>query len=143
MNDLLGGSAASKSARYKADDDEGGDIEEGGPPPPPPTDGEQAMQRFFATVGELKADMASIRGLQREVVDLNEKGKTIVKTKEVQKHQEEMQVGLRQAGMGICMALERHASSCHALPGTSSGDPDLGAKEHGWVLGSMRLGRVA
>ena len=94
MNDLLGGAPASKrSARYKADyDDDEGDIEEGGPPPPPPTEGDQSMQKFFATVEELKADMATIRGLQKEVVDLNEKGKTIVKTKEVQKHQEAMQV---------------------------------------------------
>lgn len=50
------------------------------------------MRRFFAIVEDIKANMTEIKGLQKEVVDLNEKGKTIVKTKEVQKHQEEMQV---------------------------------------------------
>ena len=98
MNDLLGGAQAGgkRGAKYQPDDDgaeEHGDIEEGGPPPPPPTDEEQSMKLFFKSVEALKTDMAEIRGLQREVTDLNEKGKTIVKTKEVQKHQEEMQVG--------------------------------------------------
>jgi syntaxin 1B/2/3 len=53
------------------------------------------MQRFFKTVEELKSDMAKIRGLQREVTEMNERGKTIVKTKEVQRHQEAMQVSAR------------------------------------------------
>ena len=90
MNDLLGGSS---EAKYRADD---GDIEAGDPALPTPpvgTDGDQAMKAFFKTVEEIKENMAEIRGLQREVVDLNEKGKTLVKTKDVHKHQEEMQVG--------------------------------------------------
>lgn len=95
MNDLLGGSGPpgrGRSSRYKAPADVEDEDLEAGPPPPPPTDEEQSMQHFFKIVEELKADMAEIKVLQREVTTLNEKGKTIVKTKEVQRHQEEMQV---------------------------------------------------
>ena len=120
MNDLLGGaperskrsarappaSSASMRANELYDADEV-DLEEGGPPPPPPSEGEQSMKAFFKTVEELKENMAEIRGLQREVVDLNEKGKTLVKTKAVQKHQEEMQVGAGNLS-GICMGVSTH-----------------------------------
>ena len=117
MNDLLGGAQAGgkRGAKYQPDDEgaeeQHGDIEEGGPPPPPPTDEEQSMKLFFKSVEALKTDMAEIRGLQREVTDLNEKGKTIVKTKEVQKHQEEMQVG---AGRHLCA--HRNISKKHITP---------------------------
>ena len=64
------------------------DIEEGRPR----TDEETAMARFYEDIDKLKANIASIRGMQREVKDLNETGKTLVKTKDVHQHREEMQV---------------------------------------------------
>ena len=124
MNDLLGGAPErskrsarappASSASMRANelyDAEEVDLEEG-PPPPPPSEGEHSMKAFFKTVEELKENMAEIRGLQREVVDLNEKGKTLVKTKAVQKHQEEMQVG---SGNLRCICMGASASDKHKL----------------------------
>lgn len=51
------------------------------------------MQAFFKSVEEIKKDMADIRELQRDVNQMHEKGKTIVKSKEMQRHREDMQVG--------------------------------------------------
>jgi hypothetical protein len=50
------------------------------------------MNRFFATVEEVKADLAQINGLQQEVVRMHEASKTLVKSKEVQRSRQEMQV---------------------------------------------------
>ena len=67
------------------------DLEDG-PPEPPQTDDELSMKEFFRSVEDVKKDMNGIRALQREVTELHDAGKTMVKTKEVQKHQETMQV---------------------------------------------------
>lgn len=95
MNDLLGNVRGSNPAYAGKDDgfEHDSDIEEG-PPGPPPSEAEQAMQRFFAAVESIKMDMAQIRALQREVNELHEQGKTIVKSDAVKKHQRLMQVRL-------------------------------------------------
>jgi hypothetical protein len=54
-----------------------------------------AMQQFFKSVEDIKGDMAEIRGLQRDVMTMHEKSKTIVKSKEMEKHRKDMQVGSR------------------------------------------------
>lgn len=89
MNDLLGAARAGQDNSLYARDS---DIEEG-TYHPPPTDSEKEMQEFFKKVEDIKTDMAEIRGLQREVNQMNEKSKIIVKSKEMQKHREDMQVG--------------------------------------------------
>lgn len=57
-----------------------------------PTQHTQAMRGFFANVEAIKADMAEIRSLQREVLEMHERGKTIVKSKDMERHREAMQV---------------------------------------------------
>lgn len=115
MNDLLGAARAGQTNSLYAG--EGGDLEEGGYHPPP-TDSEKEMQEFFKQVEAVKTDMAEIRGLQREVNQMNEKSKIIVKSKEMQKHREDMQVGKG----------ERVGSSEHTV--RDSGTPDPGAPTH-------------
>ncbi|MEW5300696.1 MAG: hypothetical protein WDW38_005370 [Sanguina aurantia] len=88
MNDLLGAARAGQTSSLYAG--EGADLEEGGYHPPP-TDSEKEMQEFFKQVEAVKTDMAEIRGLQREVNQMNERSKIIVKSKEMQKHREDMQ----------------------------------------------------
>ncbi|GFR49180.1 hypothetical protein Agub_g11204 [Astrephomene gubernaculifera] len=90
MNDLLG-TVKGRNALYGGDDDELEieDIEE--QVAPPPTDAEREMQDFFKRVEQIKLDLAQVKDLQREVLSMHEKGKTIVKTKEMQKHRETMQ----------------------------------------------------
>ena len=95
MQDLLGSVKTNKNALYDqriTEDDV--DIEKGSPPPDdaPPTEQEQNMQTFFKSVDVIKKDLNEIKVLQREVIEAHERGKTLVKTKEVQKHQEIMQV---------------------------------------------------
>lgn len=68
---------------------------------PPVSDAEQAMQDFFRKVEEVKTDMGEIKSLQKEIVTLHEKGKTIVKTKEIQKHQEDIKVGRQHKQLGV------------------------------------------
>jgi hypothetical protein len=50
------------------------------------------MEQFFAKVEEVKADLADIRSKQREVQEMHERSKTIVRQKEMQRHREDMQV---------------------------------------------------
>ncbi len=57
-----------------------------------PTEKGQAMRAFFSNVESIKSDMAEIRSLQREVLAMHEKSKTIVKSKDMERHREEMQV---------------------------------------------------
>lgn len=96
MNDLLGKVNVRNNETF-----EGSHAEiEDGPPEPPPTEEETSMKDFFKAVEAIKADMNEIRGHQRNAAELHERGKTIVKTKEVQKHQEAMQVRV-----GACNAL--------------------------------------
>lgn len=52
----------------------------------------QAMRAFFSNVESIKSDMAEIRSLQREVISMHEKSKTIVKSKEMERHREDIQV---------------------------------------------------
>lgn len=82
-----GGKTTTNNALYD------GDIEEGYAPPVGQTELEEDMTNFFEVIERIKADMGGIRNLQREIVSSNEKGKTIVKTKAMQKHQADMQVG--------------------------------------------------
>ena len=95
MNDLLGSVKTNKNALYdqRITEDED-DIEKGPSPPPddaPPSEQELNMQTFFKSVDGIKSDLNEIKVLQREVIEAHERGKTLVKTKEVQKHQEIMQ----------------------------------------------------
>lgn len=59
---------------------------------PPPTEAEREMAGFFKAVEAIKIDMAEIRTLQKDILTTHEKSKTIVKTKEMQKQREVMQV---------------------------------------------------
>jgi hypothetical protein len=63
----------------------------GVPAPSGGTDASRDMDAFFARVEEVKADMGEIKGRQREISAAHERGKTIVRQKEVQRHREEMQ----------------------------------------------------
>lgn len=49
------------------------------------------MQSFFQQVEGVKGDMADIRKLQQDINQMHERGKTIVKSKEMQRHREELQ----------------------------------------------------
>jgi len=57
----------------------------------PLSDHEQVMQRFFNHVEDIKKDMASIKELQRQVTQSHESGKVLVKSKEVQRHRQDLQ----------------------------------------------------
>eukprot|EP00197_Chlamydomonas_leiostraca_P011442 CAMPEP_0202869470 /NCGR_PEP_ID=MMETSP1391-20130828/12469_1 /ASSEMBLY_ACC=CAM_ASM_000867 /TAXON_ID=1034604 /ORGANISM="Chlamydomonas leiostraca, Strain SAG 11-49" /LENGTH=310 /DNA_ID=CAMNT_0049549791 /DNA_START=174 /DNA_END=1103 /DNA_ORIENTATION=+ len=101
MNDLLGdaggdggkGRGGRKNPAYSGQ----GDVEEGFEAPP--TEQEMAMQQFFRSVEDIKTDMAEIRGLQRDVMAMHEKSKTIVKSKEMEKHRKEMQDKINQVSV--------------------------------------------
>lgn len=59
--------------------------------PPEETESDRDMQVFFQKVEEVKGDMNEIKALQREIHQMHEKGKQLVKSKEIQAHQEELQ----------------------------------------------------
>ncbi|GLI65768.1 hypothetical protein VaNZ11_009362 [Volvox africanus] len=90
MADLLS-AVKGKNVVYKGEDDDPDidDIED--QVAPPPTDAEREMQEFFRKVEQVKLDLAAIKDLQKEVLSMHEKGKTIVKSKEMQRHRELMQ----------------------------------------------------
>ena len=93
MNDLLGTvKGKGNNALYKGEEheEEGHDEEQGFTPPP--SAAETEMQEFFRKVEDVKKDMAEIRSLQKEITTIHEKSKTIVKSKEMQKQREVMQV---------------------------------------------------
>lgn len=106
MNDLLGDIKGKGNALYSNKDDDDFDIEQGrstkgggagaSEPAAPPTEQELSMGAFFKSVEAVKGDLAQIKALQLEVTELHERGKTIVKTKEVQRHQEAMQDKINQ-----------------------------------------------
>jgi hypothetical protein len=50
------------------------------------------MDQFFAKVDELKQDMVEIKAKQRELLQMHERSKSIVRPKEMQQHQCDMQV---------------------------------------------------
>lgn len=60
------------------------------------TESDKDLQVFFTKVEEIKGDMAEIKALQREIQQAHEKGKTLVKTKDIQKHRDEMQDRINQ-----------------------------------------------
>ncbi|GLC44001.1 hypothetical protein PLESTB_000218600 [Pleodorina starrii] len=90
MADLLS-AVKGKNATYQGyeDDPDIDDIED--QVAPPPTDAEREMQEFFKKVEQIKLDLGAIKDLQKEVLGMHEKGKTIVKSKEMQNHRELMQ----------------------------------------------------
>ncbi|GIL79197.1 hypothetical protein Vretimale_16729 [Volvox reticuliferus] len=90
MADLLS-AVRGKNATYQGEDDDPDidDIED--QVAPPPTDAEREMQDFFRKVEQVKLDLATIKDLQKEVLSMHEKGKSIVKSKEMQRHRELMQ----------------------------------------------------
>eukprot|EP00879_Flechtneria_rotunda_P015726 GHRR01016448.1.p1 GENE.GHRR01016448.1~~GHRR01016448.1.p1 ORF type:complete len:314 (+),score=126.88 GHRR01016448.1:294-1235(+) len=57
------------------------------------------MEQFFAKVEELKQDMAEIKSKQREIQHMHEKGKGIVRQKEVQQNKDEMQAVINQVNV--------------------------------------------
>lgn len=91
MADLLS-AVKGNNATYQGDYDDPDidDIED--QVAPPPTDAEREMQEFFRKVEQIKIDLAAIKELQKDVLSMHEKGKTIVKSKEMQKHRDLMQV---------------------------------------------------
>lgn len=56
------------------------------------TEQSSELTDFFRRVEDIKADMAEIRALQRQISSQHEAGKTIIKTREMQRHQADMQV---------------------------------------------------
>lgn len=96
MNDLLGndggrwggGQGGAQNPAYSGR----GDVEEGFEVPP--TEQELVMRQFFTSVEDIKGDMAEIRALQRDVMAMHERSKTIVKSKEMEKHRKDMQVSI-------------------------------------------------
>ncbi len=85
MNDLLGNVRGGSDDGVRAEDVEAGFAA-------PPTEAEMSMQAFFKYVEDIKTDVAEIRSLQKEINEMHERSKTIVKSKEMQKHREDMQV---------------------------------------------------
>jgi len=104
MNDLLG--------NVRAVDEVQVDLESGRAGGPSTSDGESMMVRFYESVAEVKANLVEIKGMQDEIRDMNETGKTLIKSKDVEKHREDMQVNLGGS--------EKHASAllrarCHCM----------------------------
>lgn len=94
MNDLLSSVKGRASTRASGGEDvDEIDVEEGFTAPP--TEAEREMQAFFEKVEDIKKDMIEIKTLQKDINTMHEKSKTIVKTKEMQKQREQMQVSLR------------------------------------------------
>jgi hypothetical protein len=93
MNDLLGSVKGGNPVYDRDDDPEKGILDDNAPPPEPPKQHELSMKEFFKKVEGIKVNMTEIKALQREINDLHERGKTIVKTQAVKAHQEQMQVG--------------------------------------------------
>lgn len=90
MNDLLGNVKGKGNTLYAGNEEVDEGVEEGFTAPP--SDAEREMQEFFKTVEVIKTDMAEIRTLQKDITTIHEKSKTIVKSKEMQKQREVMQV---------------------------------------------------
>ncbi len=68
------------------------DVEMGAFPTPAANEDVGGMKGFFESVETIKADLAQIRTLQQEVHTVHEASKTLVKSKEVQRARQEMQV---------------------------------------------------
>eukprot|EP00775_Hariotina_reticulata_P007707 gene7707-7906_t len=56
------------------------------------------MDQFFAKVDELKQDMIEIKAKQRELLQMHERSKSIVRPKEMQQHQGDMQAVISEVG---------------------------------------------
>eukprot|EP00201_Polytomella_parva_P023349 CAMPEP_0175047880 /NCGR_PEP_ID=MMETSP0052_2-20121109/5855_1 /TAXON_ID=51329 ORGANISM="Polytomella parva, Strain SAG 63-3" /NCGR_SAMPLE_ID=MMETSP0052_2 /ASSEMBLY_ACC=CAM_ASM_000194 /LENGTH=305 /DNA_ID=CAMNT_0016311833 /DNA_START=121 /DNA_END=1035 /DNA_ORIENTATION=+ len=93
MNDLLGSVKGNSLYAAENDDDEFMDMEQQATPI---SDADKQMQEFFKKVEDIKRDMAQIKSLQTDIVAMHEKGKTIVKSKEMQKHRDAMQAKINE-----------------------------------------------
>lgn len=134
MNDLLGdglgGDGGRGGKRSKQQAVESGDIEMGFAPPP--TDQQLAMQQFFTAVEEIKKDMAEIKGLQKDLDQMHERSKTIVKSKEMQRHREEMQVGVRSVVHGGQLArMQPRQLQCCCREAKEEAHGALGQRQEG------------
>ncbi len=90
MNDLL--AAVKGSAIYgRPDDSLGEDLEANIGLPLPP--GKSDMESFYEKVNDIKKDFMQIKTLHGEVLASYERGKGLIKTKDMQAHREELQVG--------------------------------------------------
>jgi syntaxin 1B/2/3 len=92
MNDLLGAVHSGGSGIGRGREQANYDIEAGFSTQQ--SEQNKEMEQFFAKVEEIKADLADIKTRQREVQQMHERSKTIVRQKEMQKHREDMQVSL-------------------------------------------------
>ncbi|KAG2443437.1 hypothetical protein HXX76_001795 [Chlamydomonas incerta] len=86
------------------------------------------MQEFFKKVEQVKTDLAEIKELQKEILSMHEKGKTIVKSKEMQKHRELMQEKID--------AVNKLAHACKAKIEVLDKDNDAAKKKKGQQAGS-------
>jgi syntaxin 1B/2/3 len=77
---------------------------ESGATPYPPNEADKEMQQFFQRVEQIKVDMTDIKSKQKDLSQQHERSKTIVRSKEMQRHREEMQVG-----HGVSMV---HSTEC-------------------------------
>jgi syntaxin 1B/2/3 len=76
------------------------DVEEGQPTSTAATTTTATeLEGFFAAVEEVKTDLADIRQRQRGIASLHERGKTIVRQKEMRRHQEEMQAAINEVNV--------------------------------------------
>jgi syntaxin 1B/2/3 len=78
------------------------DLEQGGGATSldaPPADRAGELEGFFAAAEAVKADLADIRQRQRGIAALHERGKTIVRQKEMRRHQEEMQQAVNEVNV--------------------------------------------
>lgn len=90
MNDLLGDIRSANEVHV--------DLESGQPAAregtsSSPSDEGIAMSRFYDSVAEVKSNLAELKGMQDEIKDMNETSKTLIKSKDVEKHRGDMQVG--------------------------------------------------
>jgi syntaxin 1B/2/3 len=65
----------------------------------PGTERARELEGFFAAAEDVKRDLADIRQRQRGIAALHERGKTIVRQKEMRQHQEQMQQAVNEVNV--------------------------------------------
>jgi hypothetical protein len=113
MNDLLGevkgreglGRRPASPAAAAAFDIEGG---------APAANGRTAdMDAFFKQVDDIKKDLTEIKALERQVIQMHDQSKTIVRQKDVQQHRADMQVSGAPAGRRATLGVGASSSDWH------------------------------
>jgi len=85
------------------------------------------LEAFFASVEGVKADLTDIQARQRGIAALHERGKTIVRQKEMRRHQDDMQASVNAVASAAARAkakieaLDRDNAAALARPGQGQG----------------------